>query len=60
LILEALVSVWAMPTIVAVVMLGLTLTASAQGSPAPGTSLDIASVSNSGRPHARLKRFGRL
>jgi hypothetical protein len=55
-----LVSVSAMPTIVAVVMLGLTLTASAQGSPAPGTSLGIASVSNSGRPHARLKRFGRL
>lgn len=45
-ILEALVSVWAMPTIVAVVMLSLTLTASAQGSPAPDTSLDIASVPN--------------
>ena len=35
-----------MPTIVAVVMLGLTLTASAQGSPAPGTSLGIAFVPN--------------
>lgn len=45
-ILEALVSVWAMPTIVAVVMLSLTLTALAQGSPAPDTSLDIASVPN--------------
>jgi protein-tyrosine phosphatase len=46
LILEALVSVWAMPTTAAVVMLGLTLTVSVQGSPAPGTSLGIASVPN--------------
>src|SRR5271156_123418 len=35
-----------MPTIVAVVMLSLTLTATAQGSPAPDTSLGIASVPN--------------
>ena len=45
-ILQALVSVWAMPTIVAVVLLGLPLNASARGSPAPGTSLGIASVPN--------------
>jgi protein-tyrosine phosphatase len=46
LILQTLVCVWAMPTIVAVVLLRLTLAASAQGSTAPGTSSGIASVPN--------------
>jgi protein-tyrosine phosphatase len=44
--LEALVYIWARPTAVAVVLLGIPLIASAQGSSAPGTSLGIASVPN--------------
>jgi protein-tyrosine phosphatase len=46
LITQALVSLWAMPTIVVAVSLGLIPTASEQGSSAPGTSLGIASVPN--------------